>query len=108
MSGSPLSFFAVVGVVDVMHGSPERTTNGSFCAVQTKFASTGELCTNALNCPSWRLSVHTTGAYRYVGDLIFYLAQKVKVNTVCLMLLLLPQSSPEMSPFTTFVLYTIE
>lgn len=102
MSGSPLCFFAVVGVVDVMHGWPERTINGSFCAGQTKLASTGgELCTNALNCPSWRLSIHTTGVYRYVGELIFYLAQKVKVNAVCLMLLLLPQSSPEMSPFTT-------
>lgn len=35
MSGSSLCFFAVVRVVDVMHGSPERTINGSFCAIQT-------------------------------------------------------------------------
>lgn len=63
------------------------------------------------NCVRMLLTVPASTAlvwYRYVGELIFYLAQKVKVDTVYLMLLFLPESSPQMCPLTTFVLYTIE
>lgn len=89
---SPLCFFAVVGVVDVMHGSPERTINESVCAIQTKcgrlqFAYTGgrllsewrgELCTNAFNCPSSRLSIHTTAVVSICRGVDFLLGTKGK------------------------------
>lgn len=86
-----------------MHGSPETTINGSFCAIQTKFASTGgRLCTNALNCPSSRLSIHSTGVVSICRGVDFLLGTKGKSQYS---LSDAPSSSPEMSPFTTFVLY---